>query len=370
MSQTLQHIFEAASDCILLVNKKSQVVFANTAARRENLVTSENTVIHAIGSLINAPQPHTSTSIQIELSQDGNQRCLDISLIKMEQLLAIVAKVVQAENHHDVRESHLQTGLQQEIASPLRTFITELRDHEKNTQQTAQQQPPANDNMITAAEVLSSALDDLLHLIEISDSTPLARDERIATQDLLSEITSWTAQQHPGTSLVVRVAPSSAKIGVVYGNRFWLTMALRTCVTSMIRSNKTKNTIFLSCHQHGNFANFHLLNNGYLQPGNTHPSDDAGTASNHNQDTSSQIGFRLAKRIVELHHGHIRQLGHGSTLEILLDLPTGAPVESRNELNTAQVIRYAKDIATLFSRQIAKPVHRNQKIRPYAKQLS
>ena len=67
---------------------------------------------------------------------------------------------------------------------------------------------------------------------------------------------------------------------------------------------------------------------------------------------SLRIGLPLAKRIVELHGGHIRVGDSDSDeIQVLLELPTGAPQRNPMRLDMVQAQKYAADLAKLVSRQ-------------------
>jgi hypothetical protein len=63
------------------------------------------------------------------------------------------------------------------------------------------------------------------------------------------------------------------------------------------------------------------------------------------------IGLRLARQIVALHGGALREENESGVRNFLIDLPTGAPHRlEQTQLDIAQAQQYAKDLSALMAR--------------------
>ena len=63
-----------------------------------------------------------------------------------------------------------------------------------------------------------------------------------------------------------------------------------------------------------------------------------------------QIGLPLTHRILELHGGRLRIEDADDELNVMLELPTGAPLKNTHHLDLLQAQIYAEDLSKLMAR--------------------
>jgi len=92
-----------------------------------------------------------------------------------------------------------------------------------------------------------------------------------------------------------------------------------------------------------------------MQPFAADPKPADGAPSGNSQGAPAaglRIGLPLARRIVELHGGQVRMGDpQADEVQVLMELPTGAPNRGGSKLDIAQAQKYAADLARLMSRQ-------------------
>ena len=66
------------------------------------------------------------------------------------------------------------------------------------------------------------------------------------------------------------------------------------------------------------------------------------------------FGLALSQRIVEQHGGNVRIEDDFDAVDFVREIPAGAPVSQDAQLSVEQAQRYAKDMAQLMARSMAK----------------
>lgn len=207
---------------------------------------------------------------------------------------------------------------------------------------------------------LTERLDRLVDLVKVFGDDALIDDNRVVIPDLVRKVCRELAPIAERQKIQFVLVGDKADLPPIYGSENLLHRALRECLGNAIRHARSDInarealTVEVRFTPSGNHLLVGVHNRGATPAQRRAAAETqpfaAGTAADGN--ASLRIGLPLAKRIVELHGGHIRVGDTDSDeIQVLLELPTGAPQRNPMRLDMVQAQKYAADLAKLVSRQ-------------------
>lgn len=207
---------------------------------------------------------------------------------------------------------------------------------------------------------LTERLDRLVDLVKVFGEDALIDDNRVVIPDLVRKVCRELAPIAERQKIQFVLVGESADLPPIYGSENLLHRALRECLGNAIRHARSDInarealTVEVRFTPSGNHLLVGVHNRGATPAQRRAAAQTQPFAASNPADgnTSLRIGLPLAKRIVELHGGHIRVGDSDSDeIQVLLELPTGAPQRNPMRLDMVQAQKYAADLAKLVSRQ-------------------
>ncbi|MCU0925492.1 MAG: HAMP domain-containing histidine kinase [Hydrogenophaga sp.] len=227
-------------------------------------------------------------------------------------------------------------------------------------------QTPPDEHPALADSVrhLNERLERLSDLINVFGDDVLIGDERMLLPELVRSIAQDLAPltQKKGVSFVIE--GDRADLPPVYGSQRLMRRALHECLHNAVQHARegvhTSESVAVGIGFRA--AGQHLLvqihNIGVLSAAAlTHhaaaifrPSrDSSGTAPK--DPEGLRIGLPLTQRILQLHGGRLRiEQDAANELDVMLELPTGAPMRNTQQLDLLQAQIYAEDLSKLMAR--------------------
>lgn len=259
----------------------------------------------------------------------------------------------------DVAFDNLMQVLKTDLGDPLReaqgrlSRVRESRDGSERGEV---------DDLFDGVAELVSLLDRVSDLAAIWGSGALLDNDRIELWDLLMK--AW-AQAEPlalsrGVTVAFKSAVPNEQLPAMYGSQHWLMKVFQECIGAAVRSTRTGATLTIEHKQMGPRALIIFRDSGVFAtnvPGaETLPRTGQRHRGRSEQKGRDYIGLRLARQIVALHGGALREENEAGVRNFLIDLPTGAPHRTEQaQLDIAQAQRYAKDLAALMARARKRP---------------
>jgi hypothetical protein len=242
----------------------------------------------------------------------------------------------------------------QKMRDEMTAYAGMLRDHFSSLKDSTA--VPAHFQLMAKTLYIAERMEELTKLSELQESNRFASNERIylysLTNQLLSQISS--SSTHPIEWIV---DPSGAMLAPVFGDKAWLTLALRAYFKKLAdgASDNASNagTIHLQFQQIGGYA--HLTgrcqsdtNPAAQVAGQRHPTQAA--------EPAFDLSLQLADRVLELHGATVTvqsQPDRTHFESVRITFPTASPQTTRPDVwcdncpAAKQSAAFARDIATL-----------------------
>ncbi len=259
----------------------------------------------------------------------------------------------------DVAFDNLMQVLKSDLGDPLREAQARLNRVRESRDG---KEPGEVDQLFDGVGELVSLLDRVADLAAIWGSGALLDSDRIELWDLLMK--AW-AQAEPlalsrGVTVTFKSAVPTEQLPAMYGSQHWLMKVFQECIGAAVRSTRTGATLTIEHKQMGPRALIIFRDSGVFAT-NTAGAEvmpRSGQRQRGRTDLKGRdyIGLRLARQIVALHGGALREENEAGVRNFLIDLPTGAPHRTeQGQLDIAQAQRYAKDLAALMARARKRP---------------
>ena len=348
-------IFTANALPFMLLDAKANMVYANPAAQPLSAMLSQHRLIwlrellKASGSDEKPLHRLTTESLPLEA------RNWDIWLTSAETSEYALWFTPQ-ESAAPVKTS-APPGLSligQTLREEMTNYAGMLRDHFNSLKDSAA--VPAHFQLMAKTLQISERLDELAKLSELQERNPFAREERIylysLTNQLLSQISS-------ASTLPIEwiVDPSGAMLAPVFGDKDWLTLALRAYFKKLAEgasdSTPDGGSIHLQFHQIGGHASM----TGSFQPVPHAPTGDAALRQPaQSEEQVFDLSLQLAERVLELHGATVTvqyQPDRSHFESVRITFPTASPQTTRPDVwcencpAVKQSAAFARDIATL-----------------------
>jgi len=254
----------------------------------------------------------------------------------------------------DVAFDNLMQVLKTDLGDPLReaqTRLNRLRESRDGGER------GEVDDLFDGVADLVSLLERVADLAAIWGSGALLDNDRIELWDLLMK--AW-AQAEPlalsrGVTVTFKSAVPTEQLPAMYGSQHWLMKVFQECIGAAVRSTRTGATLTIEHRQMGPRALVIFRDSGAFSTNVAGAEVLPRTGQRHRGSTAlagrDYIGLRLARQIVALHGGALREENEAGVRNFMIDLPTGAPHRAeQGQLDIAQAQRYAKDLSALMAR--------------------
>lgn len=183
----------------------------------------------------------------------------------------------------------------------------------------------------------ASRLQRIMSLAALYGRDPVVSNDRIGVNQLLGDALALLATRSPATG-ELRVDMSEGDDFVIYGSRRWLAEAVAECLRDLAASSATGQPVRIEVFPHDARVSVRMQAVHCPEPG-------------HAAGLQRDVGALIARRIVEMHGGRLRQGFAPGRRELFLELPTGGHAAASESLAAQQAERYAQDIVTLLSRR-------------------
>ena len=352
-------IFTADAQPFMLLDAKANMVYANPAAQSLSAMLSQHRLLW-LRALLKASTNNekplyrlTTESLPLEA------RNWDIWLTSAESseyaLWFTPQESAAPERTSDIPGLSL---IGQKMRDEITTYAGMLRDHFSSLKDSAA--VPAHFQLMAKTLQISERMDELAKLSELQEGKPFAREERIYLYALINQLLSQisSASNHPIEWIV---DPSGALLAPVFGDKAWLTLALRAYFKKLADSASGSasdhaadgGAIHLQFQQIGGHASV----TGRYQPDPSAPAK----AKSHRQTAQPEghafdLSLQLAERVLELHGAAVtvqHQPDRARFESVRITFPTGSPQTTRPDVwcqncpAAEQSAAFARDIVTL-----------------------
>ncbi len=354
MGSASSTLFDALHDRILILNRAGKVVYCNSAARGDFDGTLSALLIHrdlrAAVARVVAQRDGPVQRIKIAHS-DGEEAQISVTGAPNGTDVAVVVHAsASTSDTPSIEARTVAEVMRQHLYEPLSAFVRALAQSP-----TTNGPAPLKEQ---GAEVLER-LEKVMDLLAVFGGEALIGDERLLPKALVESACQECLKDQSKVRVVM--TGFEGDLPPVYGASRWLLRALREIIDNAIGAgNSLSITIEIRAQQSGEYLNLKFLNHGVMDSAVLAQKKfvpfAAARATTASRGVATRIGLPLAQRIVELHGGslRVRTDNDAGNTEVTVQLPTGAPKLTANQLDTAQVRRHAEDLAVLMARRRGK----------------
>ena len=365
MHTTLVELLENMKPGLLWVNREGSVRYANAdATERTGLAQGRRIfepalqrAVASVGSGQGATTVHFSGIPTDFGAVAPTLECRVLPGFAKDDAFVLIAP--DPGKDKDVAFDNLMQVLKSDLGDPLREAQARLN---RVRESRAGEDRGEVDELFDGVAELVSLLDRVADLAAIWGSGALLDNDRIELWDLLMK--AW-AQAEPlalsrGVTVTFKSQVPTEQLPAMYGSQHWLMKVFQECIGAAVRSTRTGATLTIEHKQMGPRALIIFRDSGVFATNVAGAEALPRTGQRHRgslpQKGRDYIGLRLARQIIALHGGALREENEAGVRNFLIDLPTGAPHRSeQGQLDIAQAQRYAKDLAALMARARKRP---------------
>lgn len=351
---------------LLLFNAEGGIVYTNQAAKamrcRPNLLLGSDPNVRALVKDIAAGRVLTSTELRIEaMSDDGIARLVCRSAPKpIAGLVALAVSVAEVEQPDgapvvadpaDQRLSLLQIMelLKAELLPPIQQVLA---------------QPASPPELSDSLLQLRERMERLVDLVNVFGEDVLVGEERLVIPDLVRSICQELSPLAQSKSVSFVIEGARDDLPPVYGSVRLMRRALRECLHNAVEHARegvrSSEAVAVGVNFRGSgqhlLVNIHNIGTLSAAAMSRHaaaifrPTPQAA-ADQPDLQEGMHIGLPLTQRILQMHGGQLRiEQDTAQELDVMLELPTGAPLRNTHHLDILQAQIYADDLSKLMAR--------------------
>lgn len=365
MHATLVELLENLKPGLLWVNREGSVRYANADATERTGLSQgrrifEPALQRAVAAVGTTPEPAVVhfTGVPPDFGAVApTLECRVLPGFAKDDAFVLIA--ADPSRDKDVAFDNLMQVLKSDLGDPLREAQARLSRARESRDGGERGEI---DDLFDGMAELMSLMDRVADLAAIWGSGALLDNDRIELWDLLMK--AW-AQAEPlalsrGVTVVFKSEVPTEQLPAMYGSEHWLMKVFQECIGAAVRSTRTGATLTIEHRQMGPRALVIFRDSGVFAASPAGAEALPRTGQRHRGRSHLQgrdyIGLRLARQIVALHGGSLREENESGVRNFLIDLPTGAPHRTeQTQLDIAQAQRYAKDLAALMARARKRP---------------
>jgi two-component sensor histidine kinase len=367
-SNPLLTLLDFVASPILLFNAEGQVVFSNQAAKqmscRPALLLGSDPNVRGLVRDIATGKIVLHLDMRVDALSDNGVARLQCRCAPR-PIAGLVAMAVAeiAPEPDDTTEQDSPVAVQRLSLQQIMELIK--GDLVPPIQQVlAQPAPPEQPALAESVRHLNERLERLSDLVNVFGEDVLIGDERMLAPALVREIAQELAPLAQSKRVSFVIEGDREDLPPVYGSRRLMHRALHECLHNAVQHARegvqTSESVavgisFRAAGQHllVNIHNIGVLSAAAL----THhaaaifrpATDKSGKAAA--EPDRLRIGLPLTQRILQLHGGRLRiEQDASNELDVMLELPTGAPLRNTQQLDLLQAQIYAEDLSKLMAR--------------------
>jgi hypothetical protein len=359
MNEAFRMLFDQVKSGVVWVQRDGVVRYANKAAVQMTPVllgqpmldpVAERTVKAGGQNLLGLP-------FQFELiTQEANPDTIRAVLIPapVGNDLMVVLNNVSEEHWYAHALENLIGYVEAEMARPIEALARSLPQIQEWVKRPASAEELKQ--VLDEAASLSVKLGKLRDLTSVFGESAMLRDERILLPELIRKALDEVMPQASERNITVLPSGLDGELPAVYGSSHWLSKAMSEYLEQAIRSAQPGGVVKVSveavgtrvmvrARNQGRFVSHHERRSAYVPFGvgdSPQPAERRG------------IGLALSQRILAQHGGSVRIEDDFDGVDVVLEIPAGAPTTQDAQLSVEQAQRYARDMAQLLSRQAKK----------------
>ncbi|HMN92698.1 MAG TPA: hypothetical protein PKC60_05645 [Hydrogenophaga sp.] len=361
---------------VLLFDSESHVVFANQAARalacRPALVLGGDPQVRLLVRDIALGKVVLDGKLRVEVMSDNgivqidcicaprpiaNLVAMSVAVVETPAAEAPTAATQSAPREHRLTLQQIMELIRSDLMPPIQDALNQTRSMSDTT--------PALRNSLLH---LTERLDRMVDLVDTFGEDVLIGDERVVMVEMVrstcQELADLATQK--GVTLVIKGEKDD--LPPIYGSRRLLRRAVVECIHNAIVHARTEapghqpvgvEIAFRSSGQHllVSVANMGVLSASVLQrhAASVFRPDLLIHGQQVQEPPALRIGLPLAQRVLQLHGGRLRiEEDDQDGLNVMLELPTGAPRRNTQQLDMLQAQIYAEDLSKLLARGRAR----------------
>ncbi|MDP2263431.1 MAG: ATP-binding protein [Hydrogenophaga sp.] len=372
-SNPLLVLLDLIDSPLMLFSEAGHVVFANQAAKlmesRPALVLGSDPNVRNIAGAIAQGKIVPETTLQVEALSDRGVTKLDCRFAPkpIAGLVAMAVRVAASQatgGEPAVTEAPVDQRLSlQQIMELLRgDLLPPIQDviEKARTAQPTESVLGLKDSLAA----LTERLDRMVDLVDVFGEDVLITDERVLMVDLVRSTCQELAPIVRGHRVSFVFKGDKEDLPPVYGSQKMIRRAIYECLhNAVVHARKSIDAtqqvgVEIGFRASGHHLLVSVSNMGALSAAalTLHASalfkpalhEEAPKA---NEAPVMRIGLPLAQRILQLHGGRLRiEQDTTQELEVMLELPTGAPRRNTHHLDMLQAQIYAEDLSKLLAR--------------------
>lgn len=374
-SNPLLTLLDVVDSPLLLFNPEGQVVFTNRAAKRMDArpamslpgdpnvrqlvqqIGQNKTVLQLdINVEINSDQGIARLKCQCAAKPIAGLIAMAISEVPQDTASsAAPTEVSPAAPSDRLSIQQIVTLIGSELRLPMEAVLTQM-----TAVAPAKEQEALSGALLTLKEKLARLTD----MVTVFGEDLLIGDERMMVQDMVRSICQDLSPTAQAQGVKFILEGDRADLPPVYGSRKLMLRALHECLDNAVRHSYKPGRgdlaagVRISFASSGHHLVMNIVNMGVLNQGalSRHATAifqaESLNISSPSADTPVEmhIGLPLTHRILELHGGRLRIDDADGELDVMLELPTGAPLRNTHHLDLLQAQIYAEDLSTLMAR--------------------
>ena len=353
---------------LLLFSPEGQVVFTNQAAKamscRPHLLLGSDPDVKALVRDVAAGRALAGLELRVEaLSDDGVARLVCRSAPRpVAGLVPVAVSLAETDpmetSPTPAAEADQRLSLQQIMELLKAELLPPIQ------QVTGLLEPSSSPALAQSVRHLQDRLERMVDLVNVFGEDVLVGEDRMLMAELVRSIAQELAPQATEQGVSFVIEGERDDLPPVYGSQRLMRRALYECLHNAVKYARqgvqSRETVAVGIRfrasGHHLLVSIHHL--GVLSAAalSRHaaaifrPAAATDTVVSGPPETL-HIGLPLTQRILQLHGGQLRiEQDAANGLEVMLELPTGAPLRNTHHLDMLQAQIYAEDLSKLMAR--------------------
>jgi hypothetical protein len=367
-SNPLLTLLDFIASPILLFNAEGQVAFSNQAAKqmscRPALLLGSDPNVRGLVRDISAGQMVLHFEMRVDAMSDNGIARLQCRFAPRPIAGLVAMSVTELVPDADETDAGSAAPVDQRLS--LQQIMELIKGDLSPPIEHVLTAAPPTEHPALAASVrhLKERLERLSDLVNVFGEDVLIGEDRLLVPELVRSIAQELAPLTLSRSVSFVIEGDREDLPPVYGSRRLIHRALHECLHNAVQharegvQTSEGVAVGVSFRASGQHLLVHIHNIGVLSTAALahhaaaifRPQLTKGTQAPPEPD-KLRIGLPLTHRILQLHGGRLRiEQDATNELDVLLELPTGAPLRNTQQLDLLQAQIYAEDLSKLMAR--------------------